>query len=86
MASKWGSWALKTGFRVCFPTDGAGHYLDGAETNQKSSKVDRAFCKGRVHCVGEMPTVRSPEMRVLLWVKVKVAVVLWTTSPDALCP
>lgn len=67
------------------PTDGAGQYLDGAETKPKSVGVSPAFCKGRVHCVGEMPIFRSPETGVLLRDKVAVAVLLWTTPPDAAC-
>lgn len=59
-----------------FPADGAGQYLDGTETKQKSVRVYSTFCKGRVHCVGEMPIFRSLERRVLLWVRVNVAIVL----------
>lgn len=79
MAYKWRSWDVNTGLWVpasVFPTDGAGQYLDGAETKPKSARVSPTFCKGRTHSVGEMPIFRSPETRVLLWVKVNVAVVL----------
>lgn len=88
-AYNWWSWAWSLGLWVpepVFPTVGAGEYLEGAQTKQKSSKVYLAFCKGRLCCVGAMPMLRLPGRRVLRWVKVSAAVVLRMMPPGALCP
>lgn len=72
--------------KLVFPTDRAGQYVDRRETRQKSARVYLTFCKGRVHSDGGMPIFSSTEMRVLLWVKVTVAIALWTILLDALFP
>lgn len=72
--------------KLVFPADWAGQYVDGRERKQKSARVYLAFCKGRVHGDGVMPTFSSAETRVLLWVKITVAVALRTILLDALFP